>query len=561
QQTRAIQYNQALQALERAKALCHLPDLTPESADEWLETFQAKEQEATEKMLSLEQKMSVAQTAHSQFEQAYQLVAAINGPLARNEAWDVARELLRDGVNQRHQAEQAQGLRSRLNELEQRLREQQDAERQLAEFCKRQGKRYDIDDLETLHQELEARIASLADSVSNAQEQRMTLRQELEQLQSRTQTLMRRAPIWLAAQNSLNQLCEQSGEQFESGQEVTEYLQQLLEREREAIVERDEVGARKRAIDEEIERLSQPGGSEDPRLNALAERFGGVLLSEIYDDVSLEDAPYFSALYGPSRHAIVVPDLSQVAEQLEGLEDCPEDLYLIEGDPQSFDDSVFSVDELEKAVVVKIADRQWRYSRFPTLPLFGRAARENRIETLHAERESLSERFATLSFDVQKTQRLHQAFSRFIGSHLAVAFEDDPEEEIRKLNSRRGELERALNAHESDNQQNRVQYEQAKEGVSALNRLLPRLNLLADDTLADRVDEIQERLDEAQEAVRFIQQHGNQLAKLEPIVSVLQSDPEQFEQLKEDYAYAQQTQRDARQQAFALAEVVQRRAH
>ncbi len=32
QQTRAIQYNQALQALERAKALCHLPDLTPESA-------------------------------------------------------------------------------------------------------------------------------------------------------------------------------------------------------------------------------------------------------------------------------------------------------------------------------------------------------------------------------------------------------------------------------------------------------------------------------------------------------------------------------------------------
>ena len=114
---------------------------------------------------------------------------------------------------------------------------------------------------------------------------------------------------------------------------------------------------------------------------------------------------------------------------------------------------------------MKIADRQWRYSRFPSLPLFGRAAREKRIETLHAERESLSERFATLSFDVQKTQRLHQAFSRFIGSHLAVAFEDDPEEEIRKLNSRRGELERALSAHESDNQQNRVQYEQAKEGV------------------------------------------------------------------------------------------------
>ncbi|EAQ2078357.1 chromosome partition protein MukB [Salmonella enterica] len=559
QQTRAIQYNQAISALARAKELCHLPDLTPESAAEWLDTFQAKEQEATEKLLSLEQKMSVAQTAHSQFEQAYQLVAAINGPLARSEAWDVARELLRDGVNQRHLAEQVQPLRMRLSELEQRLREQQEAERLLAEFCKRQGKNFDIDELEALHQELEARIASLSDSVSSASEQRMALRQE--QLQSRIQHLMQRAPVWLAAQNSLNQLSEQCGEEFTSSQEVTEYLQQLLEREREAIVERDEVGARKNAVDEEIERLSQPGGAEDQRLNALAERFGGVLLSEIYDDVSLEDAPYFSALYGPSRHAIVVPDLSQIAEQLEGLTDCPEDLYLIEGDPQSFDDSVFSVDELEKAVVVKIADRQWRYSRFPSLPIFGRAARENRIESLHAEREVLSERFATLSFDVQKTQRLHQAFSRFIGSHLSVAFEDDPEAEIRRLNGRRVELERALATHESDNQQQRIQFEQAKEGVSALNRLLPRLNLLADETLADRVDEIQERLDEAQEAARFVQQYGNQLAKLEPVVSVLQSDPEQFEQLKEDYAWSQQMQRDARQQAFALAEVVERRAH
>ncbi|XNM46531.1 hypothetical protein ACLK15_05295 [Escherichia coli] len=60
------------------------------------------------------------------------------------------------------------------------------------------------------------------------------------------------------------------------------------------------------------------------------------------------------------------------------------------------------------------------------------------------EREVLSERFATLSFDVQKTQRLHQAFSRFIGSHLAVAFESDPEAEIRQLNSSRVELEQAL---------------------------------------------------------------------------------------------------------------------
>ncbi|STQ45419.1 Structural maintenance of chromosome-related protein [Ewingella americana] len=294
---------------------------------------------------------------------------------------------------------------------------------------------------------------------------------------------------------------------------------------------------------------------------ALAERFGGVLLSEIYDDVTIDDAPYFSALYGPSRHAIVVPDLSLIRDQLDGLDDCPEDLYLIEGDPQSFDDSVFAVEEMQGAVLVKTGDRQWRYSHFPQVPLFGRAARENRLETLHKERETLSERYATLSFDVQKIQRVHQAFSRFIGSHLAVAFDADPEAEIRTLSGRRGELERALNSHEGANQQQRQQYEQAKESVAMLNKLLPRVGLLCDETLIDRVEEIREELEEAQDSARFIQQHSASLTKLEPLVSVLQSDPEQHDQLKEDYAQAQHAQRLAKQQAFSLTEVVQRRAH
>ncbi|TDT01404.1 chromosome partition protein MukB [Erwinia rhapontici] len=560
QQTRAIQYQQALQALQRAQEICQIPDLSVDNADEWQETFQAKEQEATDKLLMLEQKMSVAQAAHSQFEQAFELVSKIAGPVSRSEAWQVGRDLLRDASNQRYHAEQLQPLRSRLSELAQRVREQQDAERLLSDFCKRHGQ-HDASELESLQAELEAQIELLSESVADAGERRMTLRQELEQLRERIARLTKQAPQWLAAQEILSQLSEQTGQALENSQQVTEFMQQLLERERETTVERDEVSARKRDIEKQIERLSQPGGAEDARLNNLAERFGGVLLSEIYDDVTIDDAPYFSALYGPARHAIVVPDLSLIRDQLDGLDDCPEDLYLIEGDPQSFDDSVFNVEELEKAVVVKAGDRQWRYSRFPKVPLFGRAARENQLDVLHAEREALAERYATLSFDVQKTQRLHQSFSRFIGSHLGVAFESDPEAEMRLLNTRRNEVERALTNHESENQQQRQQFEQAKEGVAQLNRLLPRVSLLLDDTLQDRHEEIQEKLDEAQEAARFVQQHGAQLTKLEPILSVLQSDPEQHDQLKLDYQQAQQQQRDARQQAFALTEVVQRRAH
>ncbi|ASN85426.1 chromosome partition protein MukB [Pectobacterium versatile] len=561
QQTRAIQYQQAQQALERARTLCQLPDLTADNADEWLDSYQAKEQEATEILLMLEQKLSVADAAHGQFEQAYQLVTKIAGAMNRNEAWQVARDLLRDSASQRYQAERVQPLRMRLSELEQRLREQQDAERLLQDFSKRNGQDYQPEELESLQQELDARIETLSSLVAEAGERRMALRQELEQTQQRIQKLTARAPVWLAAQEMLTQLSEQSGETFEDSRQVTEFMQQLLERERETTVERDDIAARKRQIEAQVERLSQPGGSEDPRLNALAERFGGVLLSEIYDDVTLDDAPYFSALYGPSRHAIVVSDLSLVRDQLAGLEDCPEDLYLIEGDPQSFDDSVFAVDELERAVVVKVAERQWRYSRFPEVPLFGRAAREMRLESLRDEREALAEQYATLSFDVQKTQRLHQSFGRFIGTHLAVVFDDDPEVEIRTLSSRRGELERAMASFDGENQQQRQQYEQAKEASAQLNKLIPRISLLCDETLQDRVEEIRAELDETEESARFIQQHGATLAKLEPLVSVLQSDPQQHEQLQEDYTQAQNAQRQAKQQAFALTEVVQRRAH
>ncbi len=561
QQTRAIQYQQALHALERARELCQLPDLSIENMDEWLDTFEAKEQQATSALLAFEQKISVADAGHSQFEQAYQLVKDIIGETSRREAYQQARELLREWSSQQHLSERVHPLRMQLSELEQRLNSQQNAERSLNEFCKRYNQRYEPDELDAVMAELEAQQEELTLVVNDSGEQRMQMRQEVEQIRQRIQQLTTKAPIWLAAQDALSQLSEQAAEEFVNGQEVTEFMQQLLEREREFTVERDEISAQKRLIEQQIERLSQPSGADDSRMLALAERFGGVLLSEIYDDITIDDAPYFSALYGPARHGIVVQDLSLVRPQLETLQDCPEDVYFIEGDPQSFDDSVFNAQEFELAVLVQSSERQWRFSRYPEVPLFGRAARENQLETLSLERDSLAERYATLSFDVQKIQRLHQSFSRFIGKHISVAFDNDPEAEMRDLNQKRNELERALAQFEEQTQQQRQQFTQGKERITALNKLIPLMGLLLDETLIDRVEEVKEELAEAEEAASFLQKHAQTLTKLEPIVAVLQSDPEQHEQLRKDYELAKHSQQLAKQQAFSLVEVVQRRSH
>ncbi|WP_392564517.1 chromosome partition protein MukB [Orbus wheelerorum] len=561
QQTRAIQYQQALQALENAKKLCHLPKLAASDADQQLAIFTEKEAEITETVLQLEQKLSVADAAVNQFDRAYQLVIKLVGDVTRSQAWQAARDELKAWPSQSYQAQKAESLQLQLNELEQRFFEQKAAQELLSQFCKRIGRKVDYEELDELRQTLEATLDENALIAGESSEKRIAIRQELEQIQVKIADYRQKAPNWLKAQDALIALREQADAPLSSSGQVTEYMQKLLEQERGLTVDRDRVIARRDQLDEQITKLNQPNGADDSRLSILAERFNGVLLSEIYEDVTIDDAPFFSALYGPSRQAIVVPDLTLVKSQLDNLDDCPDDLYFIEGDPASFDDSVFESEELTKAVLVKSGDRQWRYSRFPQVPLFGRAAREKHLDKLTDERDELHERYANLSFDLQKVQRIEQNFSQFIGQYLGTAFEVDPEAESQKLSARRNEIERDLNNQQTVDKQNQQQVIDLKEQLNLLNKLTNHLHLLADDDLADRVDELREQLIDSQTAVNYVSKNQKIIAELEPLVAVLQSDPEQNESLQQNYNEIKLKQREIKQQVFALTEVIQRRAH
>lgn len=562
QQTRALQYQQAIQALEKAKALCGLADLSVKNAEAYHEEFEAQVETLTDRVLQLEQKMSISEAAKTQFDKAYQLVCKIAGEIPRSAAWDSAKELLREYPTQKLQAQQTPQLRAKLHELEQRYQQQQSAVKILKDFNQRAGLSLETaDELEDYHAEQEALIENLTAEFSEQVETRSTLRQKLEQLTALFEEKARSAPAWITAKSALERLTEQSGEQFEDNQDVMNFMQAQLEKEREFTMQRDQLEHKRQHLDEQISRLSQPDGSEDARLNVLAERFGGVLLSELYDDVAIEDAPYFSALYGPARHAIVVRDLNAVKEQLAHLDDCPDDLYLIEGDPAAFDDSVLSAQELAQGVVVQVSERELRYSKFPEIPLFGRAAREKYLTELEAERDEIVEQYAQRAFDVQKCQRLHQQFSQFVGLHLALAFQPDPEQQMREINQQRNEINRELTALSTDEQQLRIKLDNAKEQMQLLNKLIPQLNVIADESLSDKVEECCEQLDIAEQDEIFIRQHGMTLSQLEPIANTLQSDPENYERLKDDLYQAIDMQKQAQQKAFALADVIHRQAH
>ncbi len=562
QQTRALQYQQAINALEKAKQLCGLPHLDLHNVEDYHAEFAAQAEDLTDQVFDLEQRLSVSDMAKTQFEKAYELVCKISGEIDRSQAWEEARTLLNAFSDQKMQAAQAVGLRQKLHEIEQRLHQQQNAERLLAEFNqKAQTELTDAESLESYFEEQQARLEDLEAELAEFVEVRSTQRQQREQLNQQYNQLAKNAPAWHTAQSALVRLEEQCGEKFEASQSVMQFMQTMLSKEREATLLRDELARKEQQLDEQISRLSQPDGSEDARLNQLAERFGGVLLSELYDDVSLDDAPYFSALYGEARHAIVVRDLETVKNQLATLEDCPDDLYLIEGDPSSFDDAVFSAEELKEGVVVKVSERQWRYSKFPEVPLFGRAAREKHLETLKTERDETAEKHAESAFEVQKCQRLHQHLSQFVGTHLNLAFQENPEILMQEIAAERAEIERELNQASGDEQQLRHQLDTTKGQLQLLNKILPLVNLLADETLEDRAEACREQLAEAEENEYFIRQFGQALTQLEPIAAALKSDPSKFEQLEADYQQAKMQQKALQQKVFALSDVIQRRVH
>lgn len=524
--------------------------------------LEAQNEDLTHKRLDFEQQLSVSEIAKTQFDKAYQLLCKIAGEVSRSEAWEQAKTLFAELPSQRVQAQLAPELRTKLHDLEKRQQQQQSAVRLLKEFNQRTTLNLtSADELEDYFSEQEALFETLSDELAQQVEERSILKQKREQLTALYEEKTQKAPAWLTAQSALERLQEQSNSEFCDSQDVMNFMQSLLAKERELTIQRDQLDLKHKQLEEQISRLNQPDGSEDARLNLLAERFGGVLLSELYDDLPFEDAPYFSALYGPARHAIVVRDLAAIKDQLSQLEDCPDDLYLIEGDPSAFDESVLVAEELQFGVVVQVSNRELRYSKFPEIPLFGRAAREKHLESLQAQRDEIAENYAQCAFDVQKCQRLHEHFSQFIGLHLALAFQPDPEQQMAELYNERSEIDRKLTALSATEQQLRNQLDDVKEKIQLLNKLAPQFSLVDDTDLIDRIDECKEQLDLAEQDEFFIRKHSVTLSQLEPIANVLQAIPENYEQLKADYDQLVSLQKQVQQRLFALADVVQRQSH
>lgn len=562
QQTRSLQYQQALSALEKARVITGNENLEQDKAGDVLRVLKEKEETQTATLLSLKHKLDLSFATEKQFERGLVILKGILGHVSRQEAGAKAREVITKGREYAHLGQHSEEL----------LAQQRDLERQMRHFlqAKTLSDQYQSqfnvpilceESLETERGCQEASLASAEDSVSELTEKsRERLRREND-ISIKIAEYEKRAPAWIVAQEKLEKLSEQSEQALTDNQTLLNTLQDVMAKEREMISVRDKLAQEKDILDEEIERLGQPGGSGDARLQSLADTLGGTLLSEIYDDVTLSDAPYFSALYGPARHAIVVPDLKDIKEKLGDIDDCLEDLYIIEGDVDGFDDSVFNADEMEGAVCVHLNERQLRYSPFPKIPLFGRAAREHRLEALREKREEQVEEYAKASFDAQKFQRLTQSFNQFLSSHMGVAFEADPEAAVKVLREERNVILRQQGQEREHEQQARRQLLASKEAIALLNKLHHGVSALEDKTLGARLDEMKARCAQAEQAQQFSRQHAKALLELEALQGTLDADPEQFDALNQAYQSADEALQTLKKQLFSVSDLLERQHH
>mgnify|MGYP001196689953 FL=1 len=560
QQTRALQYQQAVQALEKTKQLLGDESITAESALTLVSDLKAQEESSTQTLLATKHKLDMSSAASAQFDKALSLVKSIVGDVERKEASHSAKQALEKGRNAKHVVENEQQWRAQHRDMARDVVQQRQAKELATEYQKQHNT--SLTD-EAVFEEERERHAMQIETLEYAQEELREVKSEQRRVQQNhdqeIQKLESIAPTWITANDALESLRDQTEADLEDSQAVMTQMQQVLEDEKSQAVAKDQLATRRAELEQEIERLASPGGSNDPRLKGLADTLGGVLLSEIYDDITIGDAPYFSAMYGPARHAIVVSDLDGIKEKLIDLDDCPEDLYILEGDVDAFDDSSFNADELEGAVCVQLNDRQMRYSRFPEIPLFGRAAREQRLEKLREERDVVVENHAKAAFDSQKLNRLYQAFNSFVAKHLHVAFNADPEQALAVVREKRNRVVRSLVELDSKEQQQRSKLQQSKQAIAALDKLAPMVRILEDETLAERLAELEVQLERLSEAKSYLNTHGKALASLEQIVSALDADPEQFVALEAEYRHADKALQTLKGKVFALSDLIERR--
>ncbi|WP_257295218.1 chromosome partition protein MukB [Endozoicomonas sp. YOMI1] len=309
-------------------------------------------------------------------------------------------------------------------------------------------------------------------------------------------------------------------------------------------------------LDELRARMAQleiKASRELQQLQKLADITGGVVISDYFDndDISLEEAAWLEAKFGPLRHAIQVRDISKAAHIIRAESDRPDHVWLLCGQPgASFPEEEYLHTPLDQKddgnVLVEIASNIARLSREPEFPTIGRLAREKEQARLRALEERLLDQLQELAIDKRQLAKCQQYLDQLSARSPWLGVQEPPVEEYAAQLEELDSQSESLNTELSD----------ASQQLNLLNGVIRCLEqwqtsawLLSDDPDRESLDDIRDHLQKANQAKDWLDKHQQTIQQLndhrfyieQPPIENLDALRAELEQLKQQLSqYSQQ---------------------
>ncbi|WP_299732202.1 chromosome partition protein MukB [uncultured Endozoicomonas sp.] len=254
------------------------------------------------------------------------------------------------------------------------------------------------------------------------------------------------------------------------------------------------------------------------QLQKLAEMTGGVVISDYFDndDISLEEAAWLEAKFGPLRHAIQVRDIAKAANIIREENDRPDHVWLLSGEPgQSFADEDYlnaPIGQKEDGnVLVEMTSNMARLSREPEFPTIGRLAREKEQARLREQEEQLLDTLQEQAINKRQLEKLQQRLDQLSAKSQWLGTQEPPVEECTAQLDALAEQAESLALSLTSSQQ---QYKVVNDVVRCLEQWQSNAWLLNDDPKRESLEAIAEQLQLANDAKAWLSSHEQTIHQL-----------------------------------------------
>ncbi|RIY35473.1 chromosome partition protein MukB [Psittacicella gerlachiana] len=577
QATRQVQYKQAVAKFNSFNQdyLEHYQQLTPELqtyGEQALEVeqivalsgkFNQPLAQVNQRFYELDMAQKVSQNSGTKRKQVLQALQQVAGrEVAAPQAYALAQSLVKGAILKRNLAERSEQLEREFNSLHQRREQAQASNNQVTQLQQQLGETFSSrEELVEYFEVNQQAFAQVDEQRNQAKDQVAELQAQMSLINNQLNFLQQQRLPYLKAQEELQKINAKLEQPITHAPQARELLDHYLGLSNRQGLQVQNLEKQRDQLQEQIYKVEKQGMGVDQQLQYIAQDLNGVLLSEIYDDISIDDARYYAALYGPARDAIVVPSLAGIEEKLLQLKDVPSDLYLIEADFNDFNEGMFDSTLLDdNSVVVRVNEQQLRFSTIQEMTTFGRAAREKFLEQAKAELKDVLYQLNELETEYFQHKALAESLTSFIAQYFDIAFRENPEGQINQLQRQLTNCEREVTnlRRNLDSYNAQIADFTRKNGI--LNRLL-NIFTHAVDSLEDDYQRVRNDLNQAKEAQRYIQQYAEALAVLEQDYSLLQYQVDEQVDLSTELAQVKAEQALLSNLQNLALEVVSRQEH